>query len=91
MRPELFPDDHSDIFRGGIEMLEFFCIQIQITMIERFLHMLLNELLEYFHIHYITRFRVNGSLYADKNLIIVPMIVGIEAFSEHLAVLLIRP
>src|SRR5680860_1320184 len=60
-------------------------------MVKCIFNLLLNYIFQQLHIHYKTGFRVYLTIYANNQFVVVPMKMGVVAFSENCIVLFIAP
>jgi len=79
------------MFRRRVQVPEVHGIQVQVLMIEFFKYLIPHDARQHFHIHYITRFGIRLTGYLHDQLIVMPVIIRVAAFTKYLRILLIVP
>ena len=91
MVPEQIPYFNGDILRRWIEVPEIFHVQVKVPVVVPLDDLFPDQLVEILKVYDITSFRIYRTGHFDHQVIIVPMVVLIVAFAEHLFVFFIAP
>src|SRR5690606_6597352 len=91
MWSEFVPDHHGDVLRGRVELLELRNVQIKVLVIQGFLDLFTDQILQHLEIHDKTGILIDFSPDADDQVVILSVVTGIVALSEDHPVFLLVP